>query len=82
MDGSVPGERAIPEPALHACLSELAGQVRGPLAQYGAVFSGDLVRAAGCPVGAVEARAVGTGGSWLVTADGFDSLRVLIDPTA
>ncbi len=73
-------ERAIPEPALQACLSELAWQARAHLSQYGAVFAGDLARGLGAPAEQVnralwELVAVG-----LVTADGFDSLRVLIDP--
>src|SRR6204780_5081292 len=42
-------ERAIPEPALQACLSELAWQVRTHLSQYGAVFAGDLIRLLGVP---------------------------------
>ncbi len=73
-------DRAIPEPALQACLSELAWQTRSHLAQFGAVFAGDLVRGLGVPpdqVGRALWELVAAG---LVTADGFDSLRVLIDP--
>jgi ATP-dependent Lhr-like helicase len=73
-------ERAIPEPALQACLSELAWQVRGHLSQYGAVFAGDLIRAMGMPADQVNRALWELVAAGLVTADGFDSLRVLIDP--
>ena len=73
-------ERAIPEPALLACLSELARQVRAHLAQYGAVFAGDLVRGLGVPAEQVNRGLWELVAAGLVTADGFDSLRVLIDP--
>jgi ATP-dependent Lhr-like helicase len=73
-------ERAIPEPALQACLSELAWQVRGHLSQFGAVFAGDLVRLFGVPAEQVNRALWELVAAGLVTADGFDSLRVLIDP--
>ncbi len=73
-------ERAIPEPALQACLSELAWQVRAYLSQYGAVFAGDLIRAMGLPAEQVNRALWELVAAGLVTADGFDSLRVLIDP--
>jgi ATP-dependent helicase Lhr and Lhr-like helicase len=73
-------ERAIPEPALQACLSELAWRVRGHLSQYGAVFAGDLVRLFGVPAEQVNRALWELVAAGLVTADGFDSLRVLIDP--
>jgi hypothetical protein len=73
-------ERAIPEPALQACLSELAWQARAHLAQYGAVFAGDLVRGLGGPAEQVNRALWELVAAGLVTADGFDSLRVLIDP--
>ncbi len=73
-------ERAIPEPALLACLSELACHVRAHLAQYGAVFAGDLVRGLGVPAEQVNRGLWELVAAGLVTADGFDSLRVLIDP--
>jgi ATP-dependent helicase Lhr and Lhr-like helicase len=73
-------ERAIPEPALQACLSELAWQVRAHLLQYGAVFAGDLIRAMGVPADQVNRALWELVAAGLVTADGFDSLRVLIDP--
>jgi ATP-dependent Lhr-like helicase len=73
-------ERAIPEPALQACLSELAWQVRTHLSQYGAVFAGDLIRAMGVPAEQINRALWELVAAGLVTADGFDSLRVLIDP--
>jgi ATP-dependent Lhr-like helicase len=73
-------ERAIPEPALQACLSELAWQVRAYLSQYGAVFAGDLIRLLGVPAEQVNRALWELVAAGLVTADGFDSLRVLIDP--
>ena len=73
-------ERAIPEPALQACLSELAWQARAHLSQYGAVFAGDLVRGLGAPAEQVNRALWELVAAGLVTADGFDSLRVLIDP--
>jgi ATP-dependent helicase Lhr and Lhr-like helicase len=74
------GERAIPEPALQACLSGLAWQARAHLSQYGAVFAGDLVRGLGAPAEQVNRALWELVAAGLVTADGFDSLRVLIDP--
>src|ERR1700678_2265896 len=73
-------ERAIPEPALQACLSELAWKARAHLSQYGAVFAGDLVRGMGAPSEQVNRALWELMAAGLVTADGFDSLRVLIDP--
>jgi ATP-dependent helicase Lhr and Lhr-like helicase len=73
-------ERAIPEAALQACLSELACQARAHLSQYGAVFAGDLVRGLGAPAEQVNRALWELVAAGLVTADGFDSLRVLIDP--
>jgi ATP-dependent helicase Lhr and Lhr-like helicase len=73
-------ERAIPETALQVCLSELAGQVRSHLGQHGAVFAGDLVRAMGVGSEQVNRALWELVAAGLVTADGFDSLRMLIDP--
>src|SRR5580698_8234898 len=67
-------ERAIPEPALQACLSELAWQTRAHLAQHGAVFAGDLVRGLGAPAELVNRALWELVPAGLVTADGFDSL--------
>ena len=73
-------DRAVAEAALQACLSELAWRVRGYLAQCGAVFAGDLVRAMAAPADQVGRALWELVAAGLVTADGFDSLRVLIDP--
>jgi ATP-dependent helicase Lhr and Lhr-like helicase len=73
-------ERAIPEAALRGCLSELAWRTRSHLSQYGAVFAGDLVRGLGAPAEQVNRALWELVAAGLVTADGFDSLRVLIDP--
>jgi ATP-dependent helicase Lhr and Lhr-like helicase len=73
-------QRAVPEPALQACLSELAWQTRAHLAQCGAVFAGDLVRGLGVSAEQVNRALWELVAAGLVTADGFDSLRVLIDP--
>ena len=73
-------QHAIPEPALQACLSDLAWQARARLAQHGAVFAGDLVRGLGAPAEQVNRALWELVAAGLVTADGFDSLRVLIDP--
>jgi ATP-dependent helicase Lhr and Lhr-like helicase len=73
-------DRAIPEPALQGCLSELAWQTRCYLMQYGAVFAGDLVRGLGAPAEQVGRALWELVAAGLVTADGYDSLRVLIDP--
>ena len=80
VDGSLPGGARIPEPALQGCLSELAWQARAHLSQYGAVFAGDLVRGMGFPAEQVNRALWELVAAGLVTADGFDSLRVLIDP--
>jgi ATP-dependent Lhr-like helicase len=73
-------DRAIPEPALQACLSELAWQARAYLVENGAVFAGDLVRVLAAPAEQVGRALWELVAAGLVTADGFDSLRVLIDP--
>jgi ATP-dependent Lhr-like helicase len=73
-------QREVPEAALGCCLSELALKVRSCLMQYGASFSADLGRLLGTtPTETANAlwELVAAG---LVTADGFDSLRVLVDP--
>jgi ATP-dependent Lhr-like helicase len=73
-------DRAIPEPALQACLSDLAWQARAYLVANGAVFAGDLVRGLAAPAEQVGRALWELVAAGLVTADGFDSLRVLIDP--
>jgi ATP-dependent Lhr-like helicase len=73
-------QREVPEAALGCCLSEVALKVRSCLMQYGASFSADLGRLLGTTpreTGNALWELVAAG---LVTADGFDSLRVLVDP--
>jgi ATP-dependent Lhr-like helicase len=73
-------ERQTPETCLTACLSELAGRVRDILSSGGAMFSGDMVRRLGVPAADLDLALWELVAAGLVTADGFDSLRVLIDP--
>ncbi|HLH35970.1 MAG TPA: DEAD/DEAH box helicase [Alloacidobacterium sp.] len=73
-------ERKIPETCLSACLSQLAGRVRDILSSGGAMFAGDLVRRLGVPAAEVDLALWELVAAGLVTADGFDSLRMLIDP--
>jgi len=73
-------QRQIEDALLQSCLSALASRVRRVLMECGAMFAGDMVRALGAPdaeVGRALWELVAAG---LVTADGFDSLRVLVDP--
>ena len=73
-------QRALPEAALAACLSDLARQLRDCLGRNGAAFAGDLVRAFAEPAEQIARALWELVAAGLVTADGFDSLRVLIDP--
>ena len=73
-------DRTIPEAILSAALSELALKVRACLEQYGAIFSADFVRLLGVPAADVSRALWELVAAGLVTADGFDSLRMLIDP--
>jgi ATP-dependent Lhr-like helicase len=73
-------QRQIPETCLNACLSELAGKVRDALSSQGAMFAGDLVRRLGAPAAEIDLALWELVAAGLVTADGFDSLRMLIDP--
>jgi ATP-dependent Lhr-like helicase len=73
-------QRQIPEDVLAACLSELAGRVRSFLAERGAMFSGDLARSFAVPPADLQRALWELVAAGLVTADGFDSLRILIDP--
>ncbi|HEX3436485.1 MAG TPA: DEAD/DEAH box helicase [Pseudacidobacterium sp.] len=73
-------QRQIPEACLTACLSELAGRVRDALSSGGAMFAGDLVRRLGIPAAEIDLALWELVAAGLVTADGFDSLRSLIDP--
>ncbi len=73
-------QRQIPQTTLDICLSELAGKLRSFLGERGAMFSGDLARSFGVPVADLQRALWELVAAGLVTADGFDSLRILIDP--
>ena len=73
-------QRHIPEANLAACLSELANRVRSCLGERGAMFSADLIRMLGAAPEDVHRSLWELVAAGLVNADGFDSLRVLIDP--
>src|SRR5579884_2031126 len=73
-------QRHIPEPCLNACLSEVASKVRNALSSQGAMFAGDLVRRLSVPSAEVDIALWELVAAGLITADGFDSLRMLIDP--
>ncbi|HEY0795724.1 MAG TPA: hypothetical protein VGD64_08070, partial [Acidisarcina sp.] len=75
-------QRQIPEPTLNACLSELASRLRSCLADHGAMFSGDLIRALAVPATDASRALWELVAAGLVTADGFHCLRALIDPRA
>jgi ATP-dependent helicase Lhr and Lhr-like helicase len=79
MDRCLAG-RKIAEATLEACLSELARRVRACLAEQGAIFAGDLMRGLAAPAEEVNRALWELVAAGLVTADGFDSLRALIDP--
>ncbi|MFZ0662939.1 MAG: DEAD/DEAH box helicase [Acidobacteriaceae bacterium] len=72
--------REIPEGNLTASLSELANRARSYLGDRGAMFPGDLARALGASAGDAGRALWELVAAGLVTADGFDSLRVLVDP--
>ncbi|HEX3430616.1 MAG TPA: hypothetical protein VHT03_06990, partial [Rhizomicrobium sp.] len=73
-------QRQIPETNLNACLSDLANRIRSLLGDRGAMFAGDLIRTAGAPGEEVHRALWELVAAGVVNADGFDSLRVLIDP--
>ncbi len=72
--------RQIPEANLSACLSELANRVRSCLGERGAMFASDLIRMMSAPAEDVHRALWELVAAGLVTADGFDSLRMLVDP--
>ncbi len=84
MDGCL-RTRELPESALACCLSPLALRIRASLEQAGAAFAADLARQLTMP-GAELTMTDLHNALWelvaagLVTADGYDSLRSLIDP--
>ncbi len=73
-------QRQIPEANLNACLSDLANRVRSLLTTRGAMFAADLIRTLGAPAEDVHRALWELVAAGLVHADGFDSLRLLIDP--
>ena len=73
-------DRTVSEPILAAALSELALKVRSCFEQYGAVFAADLVRLLATPAAEVSRALWELVAAGLVTADGYDSLRMLVDP--
>jgi ATP-dependent Lhr-like helicase len=73
-------QRQIPEATLACCLSELALRLRLCLQQHGAIFASDFTRICRAPAADVGRALWELVAAGLVTADGFDSLRVLIDP--
>jgi ATP-dependent helicase Lhr and Lhr-like helicase len=73
-------QRQIPPTVLDACLSELAGKLLSFFGERGAMFSGDLARSFAVPVAEMQRALWELVAAGLVTADGFDSLRILIDP--
>jgi ATP-dependent Lhr-like helicase len=73
------GRRQVPEESLRACLSDLALQIRAHMLQYGSAFAGDLARMLGAPAAEISHALWELVAAGLATADGFDSLRVLID---
>ncbi|WP_069955830.1 DEAD/DEAH box helicase [Pseudacidobacterium ailaaui] len=73
-------QRQIPENCLAACLSGTASKVREVLLSSGAMFAGDLVRRLGISAAEIDMALWELVAAGLVTADGFDSLRMLIDP--
>jgi ATP-dependent Lhr-like helicase len=79
MDGCL-RTRELPESALAACLSPLALHVRASLEQAGAAFAADLARQLATPIAELHNALWELVAAGLVTADGYDSLRSLVDP--
>jgi ATP-dependent Lhr-like helicase len=84
MDGCL-RTRELPETALAACLSPLALRVRAQLEHAGAAFAADLARQLTMPSAELTMTDLHNAlwelvAAGLVTADGYDSLRSLIDP--
>ncbi len=73
-------QRQIPEENLACCLSELAIKLRRCLESHGAIFAADFARIANAPAEQVSRALWELVAAGLVTADGFESLRQLIDP--
>ena len=79
LDACLAADR-VPEGNLACCLSELALAIRACVAQRGAMFASDLLRAFAVPSAELDRALWELVAAGLVTADGFDSLRLLIDP--
>ncbi len=79
MDGCL-RTRELPESALSACLSPLALRVRASLEHAGAAFAADLARQISVPLAELHNALWELVAAGLVTADGYDSLRALVDP--
>ncbi len=73
-------QRQIPEMNLTACLSDLPNRLRSLLAERGAMFPGDFARTLGATGEEISHALWELVAAGLVTADGFDSLRKLVDP--
>jgi ATP-dependent Lhr-like helicase len=73
-------QRQIPETNLTATLGELANRLRSYLGERGAMFPGDIARVLAEPPEDVSRALWELVAAGLVTADGFDSLRMLVDP--
>ena len=73
-------QRQIPEMNLTASLSELANRLRSYLGERGAMFPGDFARALSASGEEISLALWELVAAGLVTADGFDSLRMLVDP--
>ncbi|MFT4113278.1 DEAD/DEAH box helicase [Silvibacterium sp.] len=73
-------QRQIPEANLEACLSPLANRLRSCLGDRGAMFPAELARLSGAPGEETALALWELVAAGLVTADGFDSLRQLVDP--
>jgi ATP-dependent Lhr-like helicase len=74
------GDALSTGPAPHAQLSSVAQDLRRALQQQGASFFADLVRLTGHLQTEVENGLWELVAAGLVTADGFDNLRALMDP--
>jgi ATP-dependent Lhr-like helicase len=70
----------IPEARLAACLSEEARAVLACLRQRGAMFAADMHRGLGIASSDLDCALWELVAAGMATADGFDSLRCLIDP--
>jgi ATP-dependent Lhr-like helicase len=73
-------DRLVTQPDPYAGLSSTATQIRRALAERGACFFADLVRVTGRLASEIEEGLWELVAAGLVTADGFDNLRALLDP--